>query len=292
MHWERPSYLWIQIVPVLLFIGWIVSEYLRRRRLTDFGDTQVLGLSFPRVPRIAALLMMVSGLGSTVALLALPAWDMRTAPVSAPEVKIQLDLPSFGPAQPRLWESLETAVRTILERSSGSRFSVLASGWPPEVLVYPTADLIGLQMVVSRVRFEAQEASPVSLAVMLARYAQPPQGGDSPASRVIVVTAAPAEEIEHLYANQRDRVSGLMFARLSAGAAPAEYGYLAENGKLTWTEDPAGLGNRLRPDAGNTVSNRRLSPIQYFALLALFLLSVECLFNLGARSDHGGRFLV
>jgi hypothetical protein len=286
MYWEKPSYLWIQILPGIFLLGWAVSEWLCRRRLQHFGDARVLGVSHAWMPRFATLVLLLLGITSTAALLAIPVTGENTLSGGSREIRILLDDVSLDARGNTLWDTLENAVQIILNQAPGMHFSVLASGQPPEIWVHPTADVEGLRIVVSRLRFELKRGSRGGLAETLAGYLHD-QGPDSPQARLIVITAMPPEDLERLPLMQEERASYFIFVHLSGDRGEMRFGYRAITGEWKWTAEPAAMRDRLKAEIGASVSWGSLSPMQWYALLAIFLFCAEYVCRRAERSAAG-----
>ncbi|MGA2263704.1 MAG: hypothetical protein ABSH28_19985 [Acidobacteriota bacterium] len=290
MHWRNPAFLWFEIVPGVALVGWVVSEWLRHHRLKSFGDPMVLGIAIPWVPRTAALLVLLLGLASAAAVIPLPASNLEEAPAKTPEILIMLDVPPTESAEDPIWDALEGAVQALLDQGTGARFGVLASGWPPEVLVYPTVDAKGLQIIVSRQRFVMQRTTRLGLPETLSRYVgQKPAGSSN--SRLVVVTALPPEEIERLSSTRQGGLPDILFVRLGRGSAAAQYGYQSATGAWTWSSHSSKIRDIMKISLTGSSLIGRVTPIQWFALLALFFLCLEYVCSMIARPGSGKGFI-
>ena len=283
MYWRYPNYLWVEIVPVIVIIAWALAEWIRHRHLKEFGDPRVLGISIRWVPRILALLLLALGLGSAASLIPLPAANREKSVSEVPEIVILLDAQSMDPPGDQLWEALDRAIQTILEQAPGCRYTVQSVGWPPEPLVYPTIDATGLQIIVSRLRFESQRGSRLGLSEILARY-DSRQQAEPHNSHFVVVTASPAEDVERLPPMRRAGAPQVLFVRLSRGDAPTQYGYRAAAGDWTWSTRAIEIRSRLKADS-RQLPLGRLSLAQCIALLAVVLLGAEYVCSRAARSS-------
>jgi hypothetical protein len=283
MYWEKPSYLWIQILPGMFLVGWAVSEWLCRRRLQLFGDAHVLGVSHPWIPKVAALVLLLLGITSTAALLAIPVTGEGALPGGSPEIRILLDDLSLDAGGDMLWDNLENAVQVILDQAPGTHFSVLASGQPPEIWVHPTADVGGLRMVVSRLRLEMKRGSGGGLAETLTEYLHG-QGPDPPRARLAVITAMPSEDLERLPVMQEEGAAYFIFVILSGDRGEMRFGYRATTGEWKWTIEAAALRDMMKAEIGSSVSWGSLSLMQCYALLAIFLFCAEYVCRRAERS--------
>ncbi len=286
MYWEKPSHLWVQLLPGIFLVGWAVSEWLCRRRLQHFGDARVLGVSYSWMPRVVALVLLLLGITSTAALLAIPVTGENTLSGVSPEIRILLDDGSLDAGGDTLWDTLETAVQVILDQAPGMHFSVLASGQPAEIWVHPTADVEGIRIVVSRMRFALKRGTGGGLSETLAEHLHD-QRPDSPQARLAVITAMPSEDLERLPVMQEDGASYFVFVHLSGDRGEMRFGYRATTGEWKWTVEPAAVGNRLKAEIGASVSWGSLSLMQGYALLAIFLFCAEYVCRRAERSAAG-----
>jgi hypothetical protein len=290
MYWRYPTYLWVEIVPGLLLVCWVLAEWISRRRLKELGDPEVLGVSRSRALQLVALLMLVLGLASAAAVLPLPAWRVENAAPETPEIVILLDVKSLESAAERLWRNLEDAVQAVVEQVPGARISVVASGSPPEVLVPPTVDAKGVQIIMSRLHFALQPRSGGDLSETLAHFASR-QRSALANLHLVVVTALPVEEVEQLSGISLENMPDVLLVRVSGSGAPTQYGWQTRIGGWTWTVKSESTRNLLTAAMGERLKTRRLSLVQWCALMGLLLLSAEFACSLAARSDsRGGTF--
>lgn len=287
MYWKSPGYLWAEVVPGLLVLCWVLTEWMGRRRLRELGDPKVLGVSRPWIRQFAAFLLLVLGIASAAAVLPLPALKAENAVPETPEIVILLDVNSLAPAAERLWPALKDAVQALVEQAPGSRFSVVASGSPPEVLVPPTIDARGVQIIISRLRFTLQPRPGTDLSETLAHFAGR-QRGALANSHMVIVTALPVEEMEQASAISIKNVPGVLLVQVSGGGAPTQYGWRTSMGAWTWTTRAESTRSLLTATAGEPLKLHRLSLVQWFALFGFLLLSAEFVCSLATRSDNKG----
>jgi hypothetical protein len=231
--------------------------------------------------------MLVLGLASAAAVLPRPALKAENALPETPEIVILLDVKSLEPAAERFWRTLEDGVQAIVEQAPGSRFSVVASGSPPEVLVPPTVDARGVQIIISRLRFALQPRSGADLSETLAHF-----GGRQRSalanSHLLVVTALPVEEVEQVSGISMENMPGVLLVRVSGSGAPTQYGWRTSMGGWTWTAKPESTRNLLTAAMGERLGTQRLSLVQWCALFGFLLLSAEFVCSLAARSNNKG----
>lgn len=287
MYWQDPAYLWIELLPGLLLAGWIVSEVAGMRRLKVFGDPLVLGVSVPWGLRIAALFLLLLGIACATAVIPLPAMNQANAAADVHTICILLDLHSLEGADDQTWESYDAAIQALAEQDPGTRFSAIALGSPSRVIVYPTVDKQGFQILLARLRFETLPGNAPDLAKGMAAYADS-QRDQSRAARSFIVTALPADEVERISDSKAGRDLDFVYAVVSGGRPPIQYARRSISGDLVWTTQVADLRQALRADRGRIRSGRALNPTQWFALTALILLCAEYICGLRGRSRVGG----
>jgi hypothetical protein len=290
MYWKNPGFLWVEVAPGLLVACWVLAEWLDGRRLRQFGDPSVLGVSRSRTWQFVAFLMLVLALVSIAAVIPLPASKGEEAVPQTPETVILLDVKSLEPAAEQLWRTLEDGLQGLVEQAPGSRFSAVAAGSPPEILVPPTLDTKGLQIIISRLRFALQQRSGADLSVTLADLVGSP-GKTHTNLHFVVVTALPVEEVEQVSGSWVKNVPAVLFAQVSGSGAAARYGWRTSTGRWTWTENPEVARDLLRTVGGKRPERQPLSLVQWCALSGFLLLAMQFVCSLAARSKtQGGPF--
>ncbi len=285
MHFQWPKYFWAELTPLLLLGGWIVAEWRRRRRLREFGDPAIMGVTSSWPARIARLLLLLFGISAVAAILPVPDLGSGADQPRTTEVLILLDTPSLESGGDSLWDSLESAIHEIADQSTGIRIGVLAPGTPLQTVVPPTLDAKGLQIVLARLRYEMTPGTRPGFAATLAAFVRSGQSR-LPQVHLVVITAMEAEEIEHLPESVVDGTSGITFVRLTRDGLPAQFGRQTQQGAWSWARQPSERGG-LPAEAQDTSYGGRLSPVQWLALLAMLLLSVECFCRLTVRAGGG-----
>jgi hypothetical protein len=282
MLWRSPLYLWIEVLPGLLILGWLLSEARRRRRLMNFGDPEILGISTPWISRVAALLLLISGIAGAAAVIALPERKEIKTPRAAPGIQILVDMQSLESGEEQLWENFDIALQSILDQAHGMLVSAATAGSTGEVVVYPTEDAKGLQIILSRLRFAPRSEVAINLAQALDKQTGL-QKVQAPEMRFVVVTGAPSDEVERLAIALKDKVANLIFVSISTGSRPVQFGAGAPDGSLVWTSMASDIQRYLKPNPDGARVNARIELTQWFALAALVLLCAEFLISLSAR---------
>lgn len=285
MHWQFPTYLWAESIPGLLVCAWALSEWHLQRRLRAFCDPSVMGIVTPWRLRIAAVLVFASGLACAVAVLAVPMFPVEAADIQTPGIQFLLDQQSLDAAAGPFWDGLESSVQALTEQLPGSRSSFLIAGSPPRVLVHPTFDSKGLQIVVSSLRFAGPPADRPDLGEVLHKRAesQDSAGGHS---QLAVISAAPADEIERMGISLRNGRDAIVFVHLRGDPAAPQYGFPAHDARWIWTQDP-GAASRMLVTQKESAA-RRVALTQWTAIAAAILLAIEFLLAQNARRATGG----
>ena len=221
MQWREPIYLWAQIIPLLVLLGWIVAERRRRHRLATFGDPRILGVSFQAARHFLAIALLILVIGTTVAVLALPVDKKQTkeAP-TVTQVAILLDSRLANSTRSEVGYSMdevEDLVASIVEQAPGARFMLFRSGDPLQKITPITSDEKGLLLLMSRLRSEWQHNSSVSLSKSVKELRAL---GKARAQRIVVITAEPVEDMSDLRKEHPEMK--LIFVRLPGREAPGE----------------------------------------------------------------------
>jgi len=285
MHYQWPNYFWAEFMPLLLLGGWIVAEWRRRRRLREFGDPAIMGITSSWPARIVRLLLLLFGISAVAAILPLPDFGQGADQPRTPEVLILLDTPSLESGGDSLWDSLESAIHEIADQSTGISVGVLAPGTPLQTVVPPTLDAKGLQIVLARLRYELTPGTLPGFAATLTAFVRSGQS-QLPQVHLVVITAMASEEIEHLPGSAFGGTSRITFVRLTRDGLPAQFGRRSEQGTWSWARQLSERGGLLA-ETQDTSHAGRVSPVQWFALLAMLLLSAECFCSLTVRAGGG-----
>jgi hypothetical protein len=290
MYWKNPGFLWAEVTPALLAMCWMLAEWLDGRRLKKFGDPRVLGVSRSRAWKWVALLMLVLALAFIAAVLPLPTLKTENTVPQTPQIAILLDVKSLEPTTEQLWRTLEDGVQALVEQAPGSLFSVVAAGSPPEVLVPPTVDAKGVQIIISRLRFALQQKPGGDLSATLDGFVGP-QRSALTNLHFVVVTALPVEEVQQASLSSMENMPGVLFAQVSGSDATAQYGWRTSMGGWTWTKNPDFARDLLTAPTGRRAEAQHLSPVQWYALSGFLLLTAQFVCSLAARSKtEGGPF--
>ncbi len=288
MVWRHPTYLWAEIVPAVVLLAWAVAERRRKRRLEAFGDAGVMGLSLPWLPRAAGVFFLIMGLASAAALMPLPAYESEEKGAVTPVTRLLIDVRSMDFEDDRIWQSMEDAVREVLQQTSGLYHSVVIPGRPLETWIPATEDGNGLQMLLTRLRLEIQRDAHPQLAEIIHAAA----GSSRPAAtccNLVIFTALPAAEIENLLVESPVSTMDLLFVSLAKGGDPVQFGRRSGEAGWTWTT----RSESFRVSAGETLqrenqAQRNFSTLQQLASLAFLLFTLEFICSLAARSTRTG----
>ena len=268
MQWREPIYLWAQIIPLLVLVGWIVAERRRRHRLTTFGDPRVLGVSLQLARQFLTIALLIVVIGTTVAVLALPVdkREIEEAP-TANLVAILLDARLENSTRSEVGYSLEEVedlVASIVEQAPGARFMLFRSGDPLQKVAPITFDERGLLLLMSRLRPAWQNNPSASLSKSVKELGALGKAGTL---RIVVVSAEPVEDLPGLGEQAGTKV---LFVRVRGSSREAP-------GGEQWIR--ADQVNELRDflQPGNPVSpssepKRNWSYIQIFAAVGFFAL--------------------
>ena len=284
MVWRHPTYLWFEVVPILVCMAWCVAEWRRKRRMEAFGDPGVMGMTIPWLPRAAGVLFLIVGSAATTALLPLPSYEGDDRSVPPPVIRILLDVQSMDLEDDGLYRLLEDSVQGVLRQAAGLRCSIVVPGQPLETWVPATEDGTGLQILLARLRFEMRGEVRPNLAEILPAVSRS-KATSSTAADLVILTALPAEEVENLFEQFAENVVDLPVVRLSKSGQPVLLGRRTLASGWTWT---ARSGSFPELDYSSLVrigeSRRNFGPLQQLALIAFLLLSLEFVCSLAARS--------
>jgi hypothetical protein len=219
-----------------------------------------------------------------VALLPVPAKQGADGGSPDPKVMILIDVSSFDTAQDRLWSALEDTIQAIVDRAPVVHFGVMTPGVPPEVLVPPTLDNLGLLIIVSRLPFHSRQQSRSGIAETLAHLAEG-RAAEIPNARLLVLTAAPAEEISRLETLSHGGSPDTTWVNISRGVESTLYGREGGSGKWTWSPDSGVLDAALSRSLPTKGGSGAVNLVQLCALSAFLLLSAESILGLAAKSS-------
>jgi len=292
MHWLYPSWLWAQILPLLIFYAAILAYRFERRRLERFGDPQILGVRWKTSRRIVRTLLLVMGVGCVTAILAGPYRETRKSQGSLPLIEILLDFRSSGEPGREAeiqWEDLCDAVDSLVGMSSLAKYSVYRPGNPVELMIPDTFDTQGLLMVLNASPPPDTKGSSDRLEECLAALLSPPT--EEQARRLVVITTRTREEITRLWLSATQPRIRPMFLRIRAETNSAEYAIPGESENWVWSTQP-GILRSYEQNADDGLRRpslwKRLSEIQLFAFAAFVLLSIEFVCPVFAPSAGGG----
>ena len=277
------AHLWSGILPGGVVAAWILAEWIRMRNIRAFGDPDVMGIPTRWLPRIAALLMLVAAVGLAGATIPRSVPQEEESAVPHAGIRLLLDAGRLDSAGNLLWDSLEHAVRDILEISAGEPVSVLAPNRPAEVLIPPTVDASGVQMLAGRLRFELETKAGAGVAETVAEMVGSKDDAVS-ARQIVILTSRSVEEMQRLAAGMPAGGSGVLFVALSRSGSAASYGRRTAAGAWVWNSQPGmfrDLIGRADQDEKAEFNN-----VQLLALAALLLLWGEHVVSLAARSGR------
>jgi hypothetical protein len=217
MQWREPVYLWAQLIPFLILVGWIVAERRRRYRLTTFGDPRLLGVSPHAARQFLTISLLILVIGASVAVLALPVDRKQTEGVPAtPLVAILLDARLANSTRSEVGYSMdevEDLVASIVEQAPGARYVLFRSGDPLQKVAPVTSDEKGLLLLMRRLRSAWRNNPSASLSKSVQEIAALENPGSL---RIVVVTADPVEALPDL------KEVKVLFVRVPAGGAGRE----------------------------------------------------------------------
>ncbi len=286
MKWQEPSYLWIELIPALLLLGWVYSEAHRLRRLRAFGDPDLLGVSGRWGPRVGALAALVSGVAFAAAVIPMPAFRVTNTPAKVPVVEILLDMESLEGMEDSGWETFDSSLQVLLGSSPSVRYSAITLGTPSEVVVYPTVDTQGLQTVLSRMRFVAVAGGKTEFRQAWEQYAASRIQG-LPTSCRVIVTALPADEVERISDSMMRRAGDIVWVQISNGSEGMRFMLRDSSGSPYWTTHPMEAQRSINSSPVPPPGKSGLDATQWLALAAIVILGAENVCRSLDRSRKG-----
>jgi len=277
MVWFFPGYYWMEIIPGLLLVGWLLSELQFRRRLRRFGDARILGIAFPWLPRLAAAMISALGVALAAAILPLPATGGKT-PIS-PVTNIVFDLPASRAPDPGGNERAGAAVRALFAQTPEARFRLLASEPALGTLVPATADTKGFEMLLEGLPAPVHPRRSETLAALQERVRR-----ESAESQYVVLTGLPARDLERIPVSRPLEFSRILFVLPAAEGRGAAMGRRAANGTWLWATAPDGWRRLIFAAAAASAGSPGLSPVQRSALLAMLFLGIGFMCRYAGRS--------
>jgi hypothetical protein len=289
--WRYPSWLWIELFPLLVFSVLAISYATQRRRMKRFGNLRVLGLASNIALPLLRSLLLVSGVACVAAIPADPYQPGVESISGESTVGIYCDLqPAPVPEMPdeRKWEDLCDGVEMLVALSPSARFSVYGPGDPLTTLVPKTTDTEGMLLMLNGSPPASAGGDGGSLTRGVAALLS---GQKDELRKIVVLSTRPPEELAGVWSSLPP-AGALMFVRIAAEGAPTEYGSAGDAGTLVWSRQGGSLWSFLNSDRN---SGRRhlppgqlLSPTQYLALGGFIMIAAEFLIPLRVRTRIRG----
>ena len=252
MGWPFPGSLLIVSLAALLFFGSAMAYKGRRRRIAQFGDPVILGLSRDHSSwAVASLLTSIAAFCIASALVLPPGGDPN--PGSESQLGIVIDTQSLDRTV------AADAVHAVLQQSPRGRVAIHFAGNAPEVAVPPTMDHDGALMVlIDRL---AREGSAGRV---------PPTGR---ADHVVYISGHAPQQLDQ-FPGEFNADPGVAFVSQAGG--DLQFGILNPEGELTWSASPRVLNEFLTRPA----PRRRGFSLAWWALVLGFaFVALECIWE-------------
>jgi hypothetical protein len=281
MRWLNPESLWAEVMAGLILLVWIRGEWCDRNRLRTFLHPEIMGLHASWPARLGSLSLLLFGVAAAAAIPSMPVFPTDGPAPGVPVIQMVLDRASMEGGSDRLWDGLDAAVQALSDDSRDLRFSFALAGSPAQTFIYPTSDARGLQIMVSRLRFDTRPVSKWDGSQPLEDVSA---GGQvAQLAWRVIFTAVATDELERMAASRELRDA--LWVHLPGDGTMPQFGLRNPVGQWTWTTDLTPL--RLRwtsaPQGGDAAPAGQISPTQWLALAALLFLCGEAVCAQAAR---------
>jgi len=254
-------------LPALILLGSLIAHLKRRRRIAQFGDETVLGLSRCWYRSIVTPILTSTAAGCIAAALIVPAVGLKTEEGGA-ELGIVIDgqFAKVGLGTDGAVDASD-AVRMVISQSPARRLSVFLSGGSPTLLVPPTADAQGALAIM--------EGSASAAQWTVSRL-------DPGADRVVYVTSQQPDDVENAAKDIRSRSREVAYV-VATGSGALLFGTYDRRGALSWSASPLALHEFLASEkpaeTGAWSWLRSLRAVQRLAVTAFAFLVALCLWS-------------
>ncbi len=268
------------LLMLVITAAWCLGEYLKHRRIREFGDCRVLGVRQRWAPKVTGIALFALGVAAAASILwarepndssrSLPEWETR----------VYLDLespaaPGFSGLDP--WMSLDSLLAALASGDLPCRMSLHRLAEPSVPVIPATEDLEGYRILLERSRIEwSVQRGGGGRAEMLAP--DKPADGNAVHMLLFLTARAPEEIAQHLTSGlPRASILVILRPQESSSSTPRYWYRSREQG---WAQ-AEGLGELAAMVAAPPAleSNgglfERQPTIRSFALAAFVLLLLE-----------------
>jgi hypothetical protein len=288
IQWFNQDYFWVWALALLIACGGSIFEIFGRRRLRIFSNPALSGVRYGWYLKGIGLLFMALGIFSTAAIIPASTSESPKREDSRSAIGILLDSGSFreSASTPRDFSNwLGDCIQWIVENAPAEPISIWETGEPAQLLVPSTWDGDSIQLLSSVFQTAQREPREGSIPDGIARMVHEQRGI---IRRIVVISAQPAEEIEHLAQAFKASENVIVFVRATSNTTHEPQFFCQDReGKWVWEVASNRLGDTLQGELNSKIMGNswfiNMSVIQMLTLLAFVFLSVESMVQLLIR---------
>ncbi len=224
-RFEEPSFLYLLFLVPLLFVGYLYSNFLKRKRLREFGDPELMAQLMPDVSRYrpdVKFLLLLAAVALFSLLLARPQFGakMETVKRQGIEVMIALDISNSMMAQdiqPSRLERAKRLVSRLVDGMENDKIGMVVFAGDAFTQLPITSDYISAKMFLSSIHpsLISKQGTAIGAAINLAARSFTPQEGVG--RSIILITDGENHEGDAMEAAKAAAAKGIQVNVLGIG---------------------------------------------------------------------------
>ena len=224
-RFEEPSFLYLLFLVPLLFVGYLYSNFLKRKRLREFGDPELMAQLMPDVSRYrpdVKFLLLLAAVALFSLLLARPQFGakMETVKRQGIEAMIALDISNSMMAQdiqPSRLERAKRLVSRLVDGMENDKIGMVVFAGDAFTQLPITSDYISAKMFLSSIHpsLISKQGTAIGAAINLAARSFTPQEGVG--RSIILITDGENHEGDAMEAAKAAAAKGIQVNVLGIG---------------------------------------------------------------------------
>ena len=224
-RFEEPNFLYLLFLVPLLFVGYLYSNFLKRKRLREFGDPELMAQLMPDVSRYrpdVKFLLLLAAVALFSLLLARPQFGakMETVKRQGIEVMIALDISNSMMAQdiqPSRLERAKRLVSRLVDGMENDKIGMVVFAGDAFTQLPITSDYISAKMFLSSIHpsLISKQGTAIGAAINLAARSFTPQEGVG--RSIILITDGENHEGDAMEAAKAAAAKGIQVNVLGIG---------------------------------------------------------------------------